>query len=57
VLAREIGAPQRHGHDLGSARDKGIAHQLVRAEFASAHQQPRRELAVGDLQLGGFVGH
>jgi hypothetical protein len=57
VLAREIGAPESDGHDLSPARDESIAHQLVRPEFAGADKQPRRELAVGDLELGGFVGH
>jgi hypothetical protein len=57
VFAREIGAPQRHGHDLCPAGDERIAHQFVGTELAGADEQPRRELAVGDLQLGGFVGH
>ena len=57
VFAGNIGAPQRHSHELGPAGNERIAHQLVRREFARANDEARSEFAIRNLQFGGLVGH
>ena len=47
----KIGAAQRHRHELGPAGNQRVAHQFVRRKFPRADDQPRRELAIGNLQF------
>jgi len=42
---------------IGQGRFERVAHQFVGSKFAGANEQSRREFAIGDFELGGFVGH
>src|SRR2546430_2255463 len=53
----QIGATQRDGDQLGAAGDECVPHQLVRRKFSGPNEQTRCELAIGDLQFRGLVGH
>ena len=57
VFAGQIRAPQRDGNDFRSARDQRISHQFVRRKLSGPDEQPRRELAIRDLQFGRLVRH
>jgi hypothetical protein len=53
----KVGPAQRDGHQLRAAGFQSVAHQLVRSKLARADDQSRRELAISDLELRGFIGH
>jgi hypothetical protein len=49
VFTGEIGAPQRHRHQLCTAGNERVAHQLIGRKLSRADEEPGRELTIGDL--------
>ena len=48
TLAREVGAPQGHRHNLRTTLMQGIAHELVGRKFSGAQKQAGADFTAGD---------